>query len=1060
MKKNIKYLIIALVLVVGLTLVACASIDSIFFEKQPRTLYVQGQDLDFNDTVLMAVSGDKNTPVDINGGEVTISGYDKNVVGEQAVTFTYKEKSTTLKITVIPRIAVEGASTKYFVGDVFDKTKGRLRVADDLGNITTVNMADEGVTIVDFDSSKAESGKLVTVKYGEYTGTFPVEIYDVTDVKLSGVPKISAYKSHDTEFNVTGGFFTVTAKNNEYEKYVELTADMVSGFDPGAATPEHMETPLKQTVKLNYLTFSFDFEVTIRYSAVTLMNVRAEELANVTDVESLSEEQGKLAWEAISAYFNLAPAEKKLLTKEVKDRVARFATVYGYELFLKELETYKDTFTLVKQEGVILNDEEEEVEKTLGAFSFVAKSYESTKKDVERLKDDDEPFVVLAEVLTKLEDEFDHVMITDEKDMEDYVELLFTPDARTTVIPIFEMMLTLYEEFESIPDDWKAEDLVRYRSEIKRVVVTIRNSELNPYHVPAYNVLYDLMSQWRTNHDYFEIIFTYYLENERDVLIAELWEAVPFPGTLMSLYSNIAYGLYETMNMRVGKDTTQFMYYYKHALEDAAKIKEENDPLMMDIYRLFDFDKIIDQYFFIGNAVDGFAYIYHVSSLFGNKNFETLMGKYLQIMEDLNTGKFSFEVAEDRERVRELVDMYYDFTPAEQYAFLSALHCEYRYNTLSDFILGYTIKDDGTMSAYSWFGYMVFNSYNEMLSAKGFDVFANLMVASEVYALRYRDDAYMAAFTAYMEEIIEMSSSMTDEDRAIIGDILDTYTQYYEESKNPTTPDVSKYQDKLDELYAAMDAFYEFNALLNDSSIENPGEKGYYALFFSTYMKARTLMDELIATGDADLIKVLESTLVEFDTDKLPNGAKDVTYSYDFMLQEMANIYYSVLYKANISGTNADGEEFSVNAFYLYYDSGLPAFMATVFDVAWAQYKDKAAELDPQEVLAVMEEYRQLTPNAYYVYRATKCHLFYMDAVKACFASTLSEEAMAVLELLLDAEDAYAGYVYEKHETQLASFVEAMEALIDARTKLADKSEIADFEAMYMHYLALYNELR
>ena len=30
------------------------------------------------------------------------------------------------------------------------------------------------------------------------------------------------------------------------------------------------------------------------------------------------------------------------------------------------------------------------------------------------------------------------------------------------------------------------------------------------------------------------------------------------------------------------------------------------------------------------------------------------------------------------------------------------------------------------MSAYSWFGYMIFNSYNEMLSDDGFAVFANL----------------------------------------------------------------------------------------------------------------------------------------------------------------------------------------------------------------------------------------------------------------------------------------------------------------------------------------------
>ena len=194
MKKNVKYLIVALVLVLGALLASCASVDSIYFEAQPRTVYVQGQDLDFKDTVLMAMSGDKSEVLDVNSDEVTISGYDKNTLGTQTVTFTYKEKSTTIKVTVIPRIAAEGISDKYFVGDVFDKTKGRLKIADDEGNITTVNMSSEDVTIVDFDSSAAASDKAVTVKYGDITGTFPVQIYDVANVKLSSYPKTTSLR--------------------------------------------------------------------------------------------------------------------------------------------------------------------------------------------------------------------------------------------------------------------------------------------------------------------------------------------------------------------------------------------------------------------------------------------------------------------------------------------------------------------------------------------------------------------------------------------------------------------------------------------------------------------------------------------------------------------------------------------------------------------------------------------------------------------------------------------------------------------------------------------------
>jgi hypothetical protein len=52
MKKKTHYLLAIAVLLIGLVLVACATIDSIYFEQQPRTLYVQGQDLDFENTVL------------------------------------------------------------------------------------------------------------------------------------------------------------------------------------------------------------------------------------------------------------------------------------------------------------------------------------------------------------------------------------------------------------------------------------------------------------------------------------------------------------------------------------------------------------------------------------------------------------------------------------------------------------------------------------------------------------------------------------------------------------------------------------------------------------------------------------------------------------------------------------------------------------------------------------------------------------------------------------------------------------------------------------------------
>ena len=1058
MKKKTHYLLAIAVLLVGLVLVACATIDGIYFEQEPRTLYVQGQELDFENTVLMALSGDKSEPLDIQSGEVTISGYDKDKLGEQSVTFTYKEQSTTIKVQVIPRIAVEGVSDEYFVKDLFDKSKGRIKVADDKGNITTVNMSSDLVTIVDFDSETPAEGRLVTVKYGDYTGTFPVDIYEVADVKMSAYPKTKAYDSHDTEFSVLGGYFTVTSPNGEHEKYVELTTDMVKGFDPSAATIEHLNKPLKQNVKLEYLTYSFDFEISITYSAVTMMNDRAEALKNVTDPFAATEAEGLAAWEAIVEYFELAPADKKLITKEVKDHVVRIAAVYGFEKFKTAAEDFKDTIDLVSRVGVIIDEDENEVEKTLGSFVFVAESYEGTSADLERLRDEDEPFVSYAKVLRQIEDEFNYVKVVEGKDMDNYLDIVFSEDGLALVIDALTFLTDLYEEFEDI-GEWTVEDLPAYRSEIKRVVVTIRDSAYNPYKYPSYNTLFDLMSQWRENDDYFDIIFAYYLEYERDALVDELWSAVPCPGSLMQLYNALAYGLNATENMRVGSDTTEFMYYYKRALEVAEEIKAENDPLTMEIYELIDFDQLIDNYFFIGNSVDGRAYVYHVSSLFGHEKYGELMTIYLSLLEDMNQTPVDFEDVATQAKIRRMVDIYFAFTPAEQYAFLSALHCDYRYYMMNEYLLSYRVsEDDGRMTAYSWFSYFVFNAYNEMLSEDGFDIFARLMVASEMYALRFRSEDKLAEFKVQMEGIVADLGKLTDADKSVIGDMLDSYILIYNYTVvTPANPDVSQYQETFDALLDAIQRFYEMHILMDGGNNEDAGPNGYFALYDTAYMRARTLLDELIATGDPNVLFVIENVY----NIVISGGAagSESAYSYDFILQEMANAYYSILCKSNITGTDENGEEYHVSAFYLYYDSGLPAFLADAYTLLFKQYDEKGAELDPTYVLSVMEKYRGLSDDAYYVFSAMKGDKFYRDGVKACFKASLSDEAYKVLDLILTAEANYTGYRMDQTESNKTDFKEAVEAMYDAYAKLADKTELAAFADMYQHYLDLSREM-
>ncbi|MBQ8858520.1 MAG: hypothetical protein IJ012_01855, partial [Clostridia bacterium] len=188
-------------------------------------------------------------------------------------------------------------------------------------------------------------------------------------------------------------------------------------------------------------------------------------------------------------------------------------------------------------------------------------------------------------------------------------------------------------------------------------------------------------------------------------------------------------------------------------------------------------------------------------------------------------------------------------------------------------------------------------------------------------------------------------------------------------------------------------------------------------------------------------------------------AGSESAYSYDFILQEMANAYYSILCTSNITGTDEIGEEYHVSAFYLYYDSGLPAFLADAYTLLFKQYDEKGAELDPTYVLSVMEKYRGLSDDAYYVFAAMKGDKFYRDGVKACFKASLSEEAYKVLDLILTAEANYTGYRMDQTDSNKTDFKEAVEAMYDAYAKLADKTELAAFADMYQHYLDLSREM-
>ena len=271
-------LIIVIAGIIGLT--GCDSgekIEQIYITNNhsPRLTYVEGQDLDLSKGALTVVIDGQETLLPMTDASVSVTGYDKTKLGDQTLTVTYNELTTTFTVKVVARIVAEGFEKQYFIGDTFNAAKGKLRVAKDDATTFTVNMNDPKVSVQAFDSTTPGT-KTVTAQYTDgatqYTCTFNVEVYGASDVKIV-YPDKKQYYSHDTGLDFAGGYLTVTAgTNSSIVRHVDITADMVTGFDLSAVTKDHRNTPLSQEITIKYLDKTFNYTIKITYSGVTVIN--------------------------------------------------------------------------------------------------------------------------------------------------------------------------------------------------------------------------------------------------------------------------------------------------------------------------------------------------------------------------------------------------------------------------------------------------------------------------------------------------------------------------------------------------------------------------------------------------------------------------------------------------------------------------------------------------------------------------------------------------------------------------------------------------------------------
>ena len=156
MKRLGNLMLILLLLAATLVVVASCGSDvseiAVNEDGMPQLIYVLGQDVDLSNGVLSVKGKDGDTELPLNSEGVTVTGYDKNTLGEQTLTIAYGGKTTEITVTVVERMVAVDYWADYMLDDTFDNSKGRLKITRDDGTSYTVQLNHPNVTISGFDS--------------------------------------------------------------------------------------------------------------------------------------------------------------------------------------------------------------------------------------------------------------------------------------------------------------------------------------------------------------------------------------------------------------------------------------------------------------------------------------------------------------------------------------------------------------------------------------------------------------------------------------------------------------------------------------------------------------------------------------------------------------------------------------------------------------------------------------------------------------------------------------------------------------------------------------------
>lgn len=764
-------------------------VDAINITKSnmPQTMYILGQDLNLADGKLTIVVDGQREEVALTDENVTITGYDRNVLGEQVLTVTYKGKETILKVTVVERMTVEYPETQYFVGEPMNMERGSFTITNDDGTAFSVPMDDASITITGFSTAEAKEAMPVTATYAKdgvsYSTTFNVTVYGYTDEDVSfRQPNKQSYNDFDTAIDLTGGLLTFTA--GDFSREVVVTKDMVSGFNPAAATVANRgNNPLEQTITVSYLNVTKTYTVQIKYSDVSFIKYRANEMSSLNWTsnelpEECSETMAKNAVEAMQVYFAMPENDVKNIPEGNAEIIAKVAAMYGLNVWKEAFASYSDAFYL--RDGTTLTWDCSDVEKTRVAYEKIL-----NKDPI--LYDD-------AALLIQIKEAFPEVKVFEDDTVSYTISDMLAPVYSSEVIDEFAgqlgMMLGLHDALKTVPSGLTAEELrANYATEIQNAWVIIYES---PYKAIQQRSLYLLVSKWRAENDYFEILYDFYYghPDANEAKKINDFKDLRLPGELEVLYSYLleARNYIAYMQNWQWFESTQFMYTYELALEKKAEILASDNQMWIDLYNTLEFDYMVgdgnggyklssfDQ-LFSSFRTTSMGYVSLFNTYYGIPEYEELWNDYMDVLmryyEEKNENKGADpDIQKYAADIENLLKDYLALSPKQQFGFMVMLQPRYMPSMEGRYPgnMWAVVDVDGENTYYNEFVALIYKYYYSVLPESTHEIFNQYMLGAEALA-NLQVASTIGQFLDPMANITELKSLVERDDWTAFNDI-------------------------------------------------------------------------------------------------------------------------------------------------------------------------------------------------------------------------------------------------------------------------------------------------